>query len=133
MSSDYIIDKVYQFRDNDGVETSLRLQLDHDTIVDMAVYFLNNEDEYEVNNFIKDELDEVNAISIAENLYQQWLEEAEDINEAGEECDEEEEMEEKSLEDFYDVAWEYLGESVLYYVWSDELKSDCIKYYREIK
>ena len=42
-------------------------------------------------------------------------------------------MEEKSLEDFYDLAWQYLGESVLYYVWSDELKSDCIKYYREIK
>lgn len=111
----------------------MRLQLDHETIVDMAEYFLNNEDEYEVNNFIKDELDEVNAISIAENLYQQWLEEAEDINEAGEEGDEEEEMEEKSLEDFYDLAWQYLGESVLYYVWSDELKSDCIKYYREIK
>ena len=116
MSNSYVIDKVYDFYDNDRAVTPLRLQLDHETVISLAKLFLNNPDDYEVDGFVKDDLDELNAKCYAENFYEQWREESEDDS--------------KTIDDFYDAAWEYLGKSVLYYVWSDELKSDCIEYYR---
>lgn len=113
-----MIDKIYEFQDNEGICTSVRLQLDHDSLMLLGETFQKDEEYYEVDNFIKDEIDEANARSIAENLYEQWMED----------CDSDET---KTIDDFYDEAWDYLGESVLYYLWSDELKSDCIKYYKE--
>ena len=123
MKNNYIIDKVYVFQDNDGVKTALHVKLGEEETLEYASFFINNEDEYEVDGAIKDALDEANAMSIAESLFEQWKENIE-FSEDDEECS-------KSVEDFYDDAWELLGESVLYYCWCEEFKNDCIRYYQQ--
>lgn len=77
MSSSYVIDKVYDFYDNDKSSTSVRIQLEHDEVVKLAEAFINDEEYYEVDNFIKDYIDEEYAQCLAHNLYEQWKEEAE--------------------------------------------------------
>lgn len=123
MKNNYIIDKVYVFQDNDGVKTALHIKLGEADTLEYASFFINNEDEYEVDGAIKDALDEANATSIAESLFEQWKENI-DFSEDDEECS-------KSVEDFYDDAWELLGESVLYYCWCEEFKNDCIRYHQQ--
>ena len=76
------------------------MQLDHETVISLVKLFLNNPDDYEVDGFVKDDLDEFNAKCYAESFFEQWREESEDDF--------------KTIDDFYDAAWEYLGESVLY-------------------
>ena len=128
MQNKYIINKEYSFPDNDGIETTILIQLTEDEVIEYAVHFIENEEEYEVDGAIKDLLDEANAQSIAENLFQQWKDGIESVTD--DDDIEEIEASPKSLEDFYDDAWEYLGDSVLYYCWCDDFKKDCIGYYR---
>lgn len=124
MKNNYIIDKEYSFPDNDGSKTSLHLKLEEEEVLEYASFFINNEDEYEVDSVIKDALDEANATSIAENLFERWKDSIDSS------VDDEDS---KSIEDFYDDAWELLGDSVLYYCWCEEFKNDCIRYYQQYR
>lgn len=122
MCNNHVIDKIYDFSDNNGIETSVHIQLDHDSVMDLAESFVHNEDYYEIDNYIKDYIDEVYAKDIALNLYEQWKDNREITNYDTES--------EKTIENFYDEAWEYLGESVQYYIWPESFKWDCLEYYR---
>lgn len=64
------IHKVYVFQDNDGVKTALHVKLGEEETLEYASFFINNEDESEVDGAIKDALDEANAMSIAESLFE---------------------------------------------------------------
>lgn len=111
----YVIEKSYEFKDNDNSKTTIYIQLSHEEAIDLAEMFMEEEC-CEVDGNIKDMLDQANADCIAQNLFTQWKES---------------QSEERLLEEFYDEAWDFLAETVLYYVWSPELIRDCLDYYKQ--
>lgn len=117
MKNIYAIDKSYEFKDNDGVGILLPVRLDHDEVMDLAEEFIKDEDCVEVDGRIKDKLDDHYVGYIAQSIYEQW-------KVSGEEG-------ERTVDDFYDEAWERLGSTVLYYCWPPEFKKDCVRYYKD--
>lgn len=117
MEEIYAIDKPYEFKDNDGVGIIIPVRLDHEQVMDLAEMFIEDEDCVEVEGSIKDDLDNHCAEYMAQGLYEQWKESGEDGD--------------KKLSDFYDEAWERLGDEILYYCWPPEFKKDCIDYYKD--
>ena len=125
----FVIDKDYEFSAvASGYSTPIKLhvQCKHDEVMQLGEYFLDetsfdnlNDNEIDISFRFKDELDETEAENISNNLFEEW-------NDSHDEDDDEE----KSVDDFYDIAWEYLAE-YYYYTWSPDFKQDCIAYYKE--
>ncbi len=145
-SIDFVIDKDYWFGTNEGEKDGplLHLSLVHDQVMEMGKFFLDN-NPYEMElgkDFgLKDVLDNSMARHYAQYLFENYEEDDDDEydeedeyyedDEYDDEFEDENEEEEEQLtvEDFYDKAWDMLAE-IYYYCWPDDLKNDCIEYYK---
>lgn len=133
-NEELVIDKDYEFSavaDGFITDICLHVQCTHEEVMKLGEYFLDetsfdqlNDNEIDVKFRFKDELDEVEVENIANSLYEDWK----DSHDEDYEDDEYDDME-KSVDDFYDIAWESLAE-YYYYTWSPDFKQDCIDYYK---
>lgn len=147
----YVIDSYYDFdtvadgpRPSSSGSSGIHLRLEHDEVMEMGEYFYKedpSEMDYDYNFGIKDILDEILADRLAAELEEEWErehmnqdddEEDEDFDEDDEFEDEDEdddfdEDEEDEEPDFYEMAYDQMGE--MYHVWDEKLKQDCIDYY----
>ena len=118
-----VIDKDYTFGAYDGSITDVKFHVrcTHEEAMKYGEYFMNNNIENKEIDCvfdIKEKLDDTLAAEIAQNLYDQWK------------FDNEDEVEEDlTVDDFYEQAYEVLAE-YYYYIWSEELKKDCMDYYK---
>lgn len=118
---DNVIDKDYKFIalcDGFTTDVIIHLSLTHDQVMDFGEMFsqLNVDESNEVDDFfIKGLLDETEANFIAQNLLDEWNQEEE----------------ERTIDDFYDEAYDSLACNYFGYQWSPELKNDCISYYQK--
>lgn len=132
MDNSLAIDKYYDFEafDDSGCTTdvTIHVRFDHDETMRYGVYFLgidgcdnrNGEEEVKPGS-LKDLLDDAFARDVAQGLYDEWkLESVES---------EEDEAKDKTIGDFIDPAYEYIGTYYLGYYWSLKFKEDCIEYF----
>lgn len=118
----FVIDKDYIFGAFNGSsildEIHLHVQCNHEQAMYYGRFFSNSEIENNECIDFKDKLDETLAESIAKSMFRAY------DPDSGEEDEEP-----KTLEDFYEDAYQYIAENYYYYCWSDEFKKDCINYY----
>lgn len=125
----FAIDKNYKFfAVGGGYETDydIHVQLNHDQVMKLGQEFLDDDhnamdSDWGESSGFKDQMDKIAADALAQSFHQQYLED----------LDDEESEEDRSLEDFYDEAYDYLGCYYYGYNWSKEFKQDCISYYQQ--
>lgn len=114
-----VVDKDYTFValcDGYTTDVTIHLTLVHDQVMVYGKSFseMSDNDIDEISDsFIKGILDEREALVIAQSFFEER----------------EQDEEEKTIEDFFDKAYDYLGCYYYGYCWSAEFKNDCVAYY----
>lgn len=136
--AEYVIDKEYCFElVADGPRpscvggASIKVQLTHDEVMEMGADFKKEYPNamWENDYGLKEKLDEAAAKEMAQELFEEWQSEHENGDEDEFDEDRDDDDGEKTVEDFYEQAWENLGDC--YFCWDQDLVEKCIDYYNE--